>query len=144
MLPAEPSDDDRLAAAGSSRHGRVLVTGTLDGLAVVVADANDDGALFTTATLVWHDGAWQESGWGSAGILAEGWAHGVAYAYGRTPDADAVEVALRGEVRRVPVNEHGWWLVLAAAQEHERFDLTPVPGVRIPRGRTDQPPRIAG
>ena len=144
MLPAGPSDEQLLAAAGSPRHGRVLIRGTLDGLAVIVADANDDGAMFTTATLVWHDGAWKDSGWGSGSLLAEGWANGVAYAYGRTPGADAVEVALRGDTRRVPVNEHGWWLVLAAAQEHERFDLSGVPGVSIQRGPTDQPQRIAG
>jgi hypothetical protein len=144
MIPAGPSDEQLLAAVGSSRHGRLLVRGALDGLAVVVADANGDGALVETATLVWHDGAWRESGWGSAGILAESWSHGVAYAYGRTPDADAVEVAFRGAIRRVPVNEHGWWLVLAAAQEHERFDLSRVPGRSMRRGRTDGPPRIAG
>jgi len=143
-MPTGPSGERLLAAAGSARHGRVLISDTLEGLAVVVADANDDGALFTTATLVWRDGAWQDFGWGSAAVLAEGWAHGVAYAYGRTPDADAVEVALRGDRRRVRVNEHGWWLALAVAQEHERFDLSRVPGVPIGRGRSDQPPRIAG
>jgi hypothetical protein len=141
-----PSDDVLLAAAGSVRHSRLLVKGVLDGLAVAVVDANGDGALQEVVVMTWQDGAWQESAAGGAGVLADGWTNGVAFAYGRTLDVEAVDVVLRGDIRRVPVTGDGWWLVLARAEEDERFDLTGVPDP-FPTTRTPgphRPPRVAG
>jgi hypothetical protein len=141
-----PSDEELLAAAGSARYSRVLVRGELGDLAVAIADANGDGVTYVCVTMTRFGGRWVEVGWIGAGILAEDRAYGVAYAYGRTPGADAVEVGFRGVTRRVPVNEHGWWLVLEAADEDERFDLTRVPDPFPPRQGPFRPgpPRIAG
>jgi hypothetical protein len=140
------TDDELIARGGSVWDSRLLIRGELDDLTVAVVDANGDGAVYEVVTMVWSGRGWDERASGSAGILADGWDHGVAYAYGHTPGVDAVDVGLRGELRRVPVNEHGWWLVLETAEEEERFDLSGVPDpfpMRPPPGDAG-PPRIAG
>ena len=145
MTPDGPTDEQLLTAAGSARHSRVLVRGELAGLAVAVVDANGDGALYECVTMNRRGGEWRESTSGSAGILAQGWSSGVAYAYGRTPGAENVQVSLRGTPATVPVGTNGWWLVLVPAEEDDEFDLSAVPPplqLRHRRGR--RPPRIAG
>jgi hypothetical protein len=146
-VPAGPTEDELLTAAGSARHGLVLVRGQEADLCLAVVDTNDDGALLETVLL--HrgaDGTWSDAGSSGAALLGQGWSGGVAYAYGHAPDAGGVEIGFRGDVRPVPVNEHGWWLVLVAAEEGEGFDLSRAPNFRPIRWPTDDdaPPRIAG
>jgi hypothetical protein len=146
-MPGGPSREQLLAAAGSPRHGRVLLRGQEGRLCLAVVDTNGDGAFLATVSFsLDDDGVWRESGWGNASILEEGCLYGVGYAYGHTPDADSVEVGTRGDVRRVPVNEDGWWMVLVPGDGSDRLDLSRVPS-RWPTSRAiggGGPPRIAG
>jgi hypothetical protein len=145
VTPDGPTDEQLLAAAGSVRYSRLLVRGELDGLAVAVVDANGDDAVYECVTMRRLGGDWQESTSGSAGLLAEGWSSGVAYSYGRAPGADTVQVGLHGVQHVVRVERNGWWLVLARAEEDDRFDLSAVAPPRPVRRRRDgRPPRIAG
>ena len=142
-----PSDERLVAAAGSARHGRVLVRGQVERLCLAVVDTNGDGALLET--VLFHrtsDGTWFEAGSSGAALLTHGWSGGVAYAYGRAPGACEVEVGLGGALHRVPVNDEGWWQFLAPAAEDELVDLGGIPSsVAVPRRPgPGGPPRIAG
>jgi hypothetical protein len=135
-----------LACAGSATTGRVLVRGDSGRVCTAVVDTNRDGAFLVHVVL--HrdaDGVWRESGWNNAALLGSGWLDGVAYAYGRTPAASSVQIGLRGAVREVTVNDHGWWVFTAEASENERLDLGAVPDPFSGPPSPDQgPPRIAG
>ena len=138
-----PSDEELLAAAGSARYSRLLIRGELEDVAVAIADANGDGVMYVCVSMHRTGGRWAPAVWDANSTLAAFWGNGVAYAFGRAPGVDSVDVGFRGEVRRVPVNEHGWWLVLETAEEDERFDLSRVPQPRFGPPRPG-PPRIAG
>jgi hypothetical protein len=142
----EPADDELKACAGSPSHGRVLVREVLGDVAAAVVDTNGDGRF--QAVVVLHrgdDGGWRESGWSDAGLVGESSASGVFYAYGRAPGTTSVEVGHRGTWRAVPVGADGWWLVLAPADERERFDLSRVPAPpSAPSTASGGEPRIAG
>jgi hypothetical protein len=103
-----------VAAAGAAGVGRILIRGDVGRACLAVVDTNGDGAF--VATVTFHrddDGLWRESGWSSAAVLEQGRVHDVDYVYGRARGRSEVDIRVHGHLRRVPVNEAGWWLHMA-------------------------------